>query len=347
MRRLRIRQWMMVGMSMMLVVFTLLYELPRLIVPGMSDAAAIALAVCAAVAAFLFIGMKIGQSVVKPLEAMGDAARRIADGDLEFELPRSSAIEVSEACTAFRAMGDGLKQSIVRQSELEAERRYYISAIAHDLRTPLFSLRGYLSRLEKGLAATPEKAAHYLTMSVQKAEQLDRLVSDLFAYAKTETTDQTLHLEAFDFGRLIEGLTDDCRTRAGASGVELRLELPVAPSLLEGDAHLLERAVMNLLDNAIQYTPAGGVVTVRVHDYPDRFEFAVGNTGTGIAAGDLPHLFEPFYRAEPSRSRATGGIGLGLTIARRILRAHGGQLAAGNLPEGGAVFTGTLPRRKL
>ena len=115
-----------------------------------------------------------------------------------------------------------------------------------------------------------------------------------------------------------------------------------APTIA-GDAHLLERAVENLLDNALRHTPAGGAITVRLARGAGSGHFTVADTGPGIAARDLPHLFEPLYRGEASRNRETGGAGLGLTIARRILRAHGGDLAAANRPAGGAEFTGWLP----
>jgi signal transduction histidine kinase len=113
--------------------------------------------------------------------------------------------------------------------------------------------------------------------------------------------------------------------------------------MVEGDEQLLARAVENLLDNALRYTPAGGRIEIGWSPQEDLVRVTVADTGLGIAPRDLPHLFEPMYRAEPSRSRDTGGTGLGLTIARRIFRAHGGDLTAANRPAGGAAFTATVP----
>ncbi len=118
---------------------------------------------------------------------------------------------------------------------------------------------------------------------------------------------------------------------------------PAEPCPLMGDSHLLARVVENLLDNAVRHTPAGGRIQVRWGCEQATLHFAVADSGPGIAAHDLPHLFTPLYRGETSRNRRTGGAGLGLAIARRILRAHGGDLTAANGPTGGAVFTGTLP----
>jgi signal transduction histidine kinase len=133
------------------------------------------------------------------------------------------------------------------------------------------------------------------------------------------------------------------RAQAQANGITLELDGSRAACRAVGDAHLLERAVENLLGNALRYTPAGGTIGVGWHQEGDRIVFTVADTGPGIAPQDLPHLFEPLYRGESSRNRQTGGAGLGLAIARRALRAHGGDLVAANRPGGGAEFTGWLP----
>lgn len=312
--------------------------------------------------ALLFVRWQMGQYVVRPLEAMGRAARRIAGGDLDFSIPPSRVREVASVRDAFESMGAGLRDSITRQAELEEERRFFVGAIAHDLRTPLFALRGSLVGLEQGLADSPEKAAWYIAVCRQKADQLDRLVNDLFTYTKAEYLEQALHRERLEFGALLTRVADDARPRATAAAITIMLMGPHTGCTVEGDAHLLERAAENLLDNALRHTPAGGTVTVRWGpegggaDEADKADgigvsrsfrpsatFTVADTGPGIGERDLPHLFEPLYRAEESRNQETGGAGLGLTIARRILRAHGGDLSAANGPSGGAEFHGWLP----
>ena len=168
-------------------------------------------------------------------------------------------------------------------------------------------------------------------------------MDDLFAYTKAEYLEQTLRRERLDFGPLIARVMEGFVPRARAKGIALSAEGPDDAPPVAGDAHLLERALENLLDNALRHTPRGGAVTVRWRAESARVTFTVADTGPGIAAHDLPHLFDPLYRGEASRNRETGGAGLGLTIARRILRAHGGDLVAANGPSGGAAFTGWLP----
>lgn len=291
---------------------------------------------------FFFVGRRIGRYVIRPLEAMSQAARRIAGGDLNFVLPDSRVQEVAEVRAAFEAMGTGLRASIARQAALEEERRFFVGAIAHDLRTPLFALRGYLEGLDLGLATTPEKAAHYIAVCRQKADQLERLVADLFAYTKAEYLEQTVRREELALGPLFERALVGLRPRAQEKGVEITLAGAAACTPVAGDVHLLERAVENLLDNALRHTPSGGTIAISCQIKADRVTFTVADTGPGIAARDLPHLFDPLYRGEASRNPETGGVGLGLTIARRILRAHGGDLVAANRPGGGAEFTAWL-----
>jgi signal transduction histidine kinase len=317
--------------------------------------------------ALLFVRWQMGRYMVRPLEAMGRAARRIAGGDLDFSIPPSRVREVANVRDAFETMGAGLRESITRQAELEEERRFFVGAIAHDLRTPLFALRGSLVGLEQGLADSPEKAAWYVAVCRQKSDQLDRLVNDLFTYTKADYLEQTLHREGMELGSLLTRAADDARPRAQAAEIAITLTGPDTGCRIEGDTHLLERAVENLLDNALRHTPAGGTITLRwgreggtaerrnggdmqapsalstSSASPPIATFVVADTGQGIAARDLPHLFEPLYRAEESRNRETGGAGLGLTIARRILRAHGGDLTAANGENGGAEFRGWLP----
>lgn len=288
------------------------------------------------------VGWLMGRYVVRPLEATSRAARRIADGDLDFELPESRVKEVAEVRAAFDAMGDGLRESIRRQADLEEQRRFFVSAIAHDLRTPLFALRGYLTGLEQGIVTSPEKVSRYIAVCRQKADQLDRLVSDLFAYTKVEYLEQTFRREWMDLGSTIERVVVGLRPRAREKGVEVILDGPPEAGRVEGDAHLLERAVENLLDNAFRYTPSGGRIVVRWQVESGRVMFTVTDTGPGIAAGDLPHVFDPLYTGDASRNPETGGVGLGLSIARRILRAHGGDLIVANGEGGGAEFTGWI-----
>jgi len=285
----------------------------------------------------------LGRLVLHPLAAMSRAAQGIAGGDLEVRLLSSPAREVAEVAAALEGMSAALQEALTRQNRLEEERRLFIGAIAHDLRTPLFMLRGYLQGLENGVAATPERMAHYVSACRAKADALERLIADLFAYTRLEHLEQQPACAPLDFGVLLEESVEGIRSPAADKGIKLALDGPAEPCMLSADGHLLARAVDNLLDNALRHTPDGGCIRVRWGREGTAVRVTVADSGPGVAAHDLPHVFTPLYRGETSRNRQTGGAGLGLAIARRILTAHGGDLTAANSPVGGAVFTAMLP----
>jgi signal transduction histidine kinase len=336
----------------------------RLVVPGRSryvayvysgrfgpgPGSAVWLAPLAGLAALLLtlgaIAWFLRRTVIGPLAATSEAARQIASGDLAIAIPDSRVREVDDLRRSFLLMSDELSQSLQQQAAIEEERRLFVGAIAHDLRTPLFSLRGYLEGLEQGLARTPEKAAEYIRISREKADALERLVADLFAYTRIEYLEQTLRQEPFELGAVLERVVDGRRREALARGITLEVNGSAHPAVVVlGDEQLMGRAVENLLDNALRHTPDDGHIQVTWSSDNGVASFSVIDTGPGIDPRDLPHLFEPMYRTDPARSGSTGGAGLGLTIARRILRAHGGDLHAANTEGSGAAFTGSVAIR--
>lgn len=312
-------------------------------VPKQTDALGTAFAIIAGLCAVLFIGWQMGRVVVKPLEAMSAAARRVAGGDLDFHLPESTVREVADIRAAFHSMGKGLQESLIRQSELEEERRFFISSIAHDLRTPLFALRGFLTRLERGLVSHPDKALRYAAICSNKAEHLERLVSDLFSYSQMTSLDQMLRQEPLDICSLFTDIVTEYLPAAKEKEIHLVYNPPAKGIDLHGDAYLLRRAIGNLIDNDLRYTQRNGAISISLHVEATRVLFTIEDSGPGIPEHTLPHIFEAFYRGDDSRNPEYGGTGLGLTIAQRILRAHHGDLSASNRsPSGGAILTGWM-----
>ncbi|ANS74454.1 histidine kinase [Paenibacillus yonginensis] len=295
--------------------------------------------------AFFIIGFEMSRFLLKPLEKMSRAARQIAAGDWEAELPVSRIEEIAEVGDGFRVMVNGLQQANRKQAELEAERRFVIAAVAHDLRTPLFALRGYLDGLEQGIAHSPEKIAKYVAVCKEKSAQLDLLVEDLFTYTKLEYIPIEPGSLRVDFRNILSKSIDSLQPLARKKEIALTIEAGEDGSgcIAIGDAHLLERAINNLLDNAVRHTPRQGEIAVWCKQEGDKIKFAVRDTGPGFPAEELQHVFEPLYRGETSRSRSTGGSGLGLTISQNIIRRHGGELTASNHPDGGALLCGWIP----
>lgn len=311
--------------------------------PGGGDAVAAIAALVALVFAISFVGFQIRRNVIRPLEAMSHAALQIAEGDFDSDLPASSVVEIKQVRTAFDVMVTGLREAFSKQAKLEEERRFFIGAIAHDLRTPLFSLRGYLDGLEQGIAVSADKIADYVAVCKEKATHLDRLVADLFAFTRLEYMEQTLYMEPLDFTDVVEKAAESLRPLAMDKRIHLHVNVPQHQCLVNGDAHLLERALTNLLDNALRYTPKDGTIIVQLLQEQTQSTLSVQDTGPGFSPDELKHIFEPMYRGDASRNQATGGFGLGLTIAKRIFKSHGGDLIAENHKNGGAVLTGWIP----
>lgn len=295
------------------------------------------------IVAFFIVGYFMRRNILIPLEKMSNCARKIAEGDLDVQLPSSEITEIAEVRDGFHVMVAGLKKSFQKQVEMEAERRFIIASVAHDLRTPLFALRGYLDGLEKGIATSPEKQAKYIAVCKEKSAQLDRLVEDLFTYTKTEYSEIEFNLNKVDFTHVLKKAIDSIMPQAQLKYISITEGNFPNHCMINGDAHLLERALNNLLDNAVRHSPTKGRIFIHCYQESDRVYFTIRDTGKGFSADELHHVFEPLYRGEVSRNYSTGGFGLGLTISQRIIRQHGGDIIAENDKEGGALLTGWVP----
>lgn len=293
--------------------------------------------------AFFVVGYAIRRYILIPLEKTSQCARQIAEGDLDVQLPSSRITEIAEVHDGFKVMVDGLNESFQKQVELEDERRFVIAAVAHDLRTPLFALRGYLDGLEKGIADSPNKMEKYLAVCKEKSAQLDRLVEELFTFTKTEYLDAELKENTVDLPLVLQKSIDSLIPLARKKHISIIVDHFGEDCIIMGDSHLLERAMNNLLDNAVRHTPCYGKVFVQCFKNDNKVIFTVQDTGEGFSSEDLQRVFEPLYRGEASRNRSTGGVGLGLTISKKVFRRHGGDLVVDNHSDGGALLRGWIP----
>jgi len=274
--------------------------------------------------------------LVAPLRRLNTQVDAIAGGD-PFETRATSPIrEVENVATAVAGMAARLAQTAEHDARLEAERRLLVSSIAHDLRTPLFSLRGYLDAIATGIGDPGER----LDRARAKAQQIDRLVTGLFDYARADI-DERPRLQTTDLAETVTDATAAFELAADERGVRLQVTAHTRPSVTI-DRDGFERALANVLDNALRHTPRGGTVDVACGEDAGHAFVRVIDDGPGIAPDLLPHLFELTARAA-SNSRIDGA-GLGLTIAARLLRNQGGTIDAANAPPRGAILTIRLPR---
>jgi signal transduction histidine kinase len=283
----------------------------------------------------------VTRAVFMPLRDMARAAERICAGELDVEVPVSRIREIDEFTSAFDKMRVGLKQALAQQAAMEEERRLFISSVAHDLRTPLTSVRGYLEGLRDGVASTPEKMERYVQVALEKTASLERLIESFFAYAKVEYLDQRPQMETIGLDQLLTAVVEAMQPQAAVKGIALRLDAGPDGCAVQGDRLMLTRVVDNLLDNALRHTPTGGQVEVGWRVGAGFVRFWVQDSGPGVPDEDLARIFMPTFRSDKARSSRTGGAGLGLAITRRLVEAHGGHIAVIN--QRGARFTVTLP----
>jgi signal transduction histidine kinase len=248
--------------------------------------------------------------------------------------PAGTGDEIDQIASAFQEMSERITAQMVELERTDRLRRELVANVSHDLRTPLASLHGYLETLAvKQGRLTPEEEREYLAIATRHSERLGKLVSELFELTKLDASDTELTVERFSLAELVQDVVQDFRLRAEEREVALSVSLDRASGLVEADIRLVERALVNLVENALKFTPGGGRVTVSVEGREAKLRVEVRDTGCGIREAELPFIFERFYRTE--KGREDGGSGLGLAIAKRILELHGSRIeVASALGEG-------------
>jgi signal transduction histidine kinase len=279
-----------------------------------------------------------GRWLLNPLRRLNAQVEAIAGGDPIHPRTTSPIREVENVAAAVEGMATRLAQTAEQGARLESQRRLLVSAIAHDLRTPMFSLRGYLDAIAGGLGNPRQR----LDQARAKADQIDRLITRLFDYARADI-DQTPRLDTTELADAVNNATEAFELAAEQRAIELRVTARPGISV-RIDRDGFERALANVLDNALRHSPPGGTIDITCGRDTDGAYVHVIDDGPGIAPDLLPRVFEPTVRADNSRNSGTGGAGLGLTIAARLLQTQGGTIHAANTTARGASFTLRLRR---
>jgi heavy metal sensor kinase len=279
-------------------------------------------------------GAVLARSALSPVDAMSRSARRISAEDLGQRIvPTGTGDELDH-------LAGTLNDMLARLEAAFSQVRRFAADAAHELRTPLTALHG---EIEVALRAdrSPEEYRRVLRSSLEEVERLIRLSEDLLLLSRFSAGAPAAR-EAVDLEPLVVDVFDTGSRLANGTGVTVRLGA-VAPATVTGDPGALRRALLNLVENAIKYTPADGKVALSLGTEAGRAIVCVRDTGVGIAAEDVERIFQPFVRLDTARSRSMGGTGLGLAIARSIVETHGGTLAVDSAPGAGSRFTIRLP----
>ena len=306
-----------------------------------------------ALASSSLVGYVLARRLVGRLERLGRAAEALAAGDLSRRVEvDGDSDEVGQLARRFNRMADQLADTVAElaaakqraEAALRAKREL-VANVSHELRTPLASIRGHTESLQlRGPDLDADTRRAYLEIISRESEQLSRLIDDLFALSTAEAGGLPLALRPVALGEVADEVVSSIRSVArGERRVTLVSEVePDMPAAL-ADRQRIAQVVANLVRNAVRHTPEGGLVAVRACRRDGQAVVTVEDTGVGIPADQLPHVFERFYRADPSRDRASGGAGLGLAIVRELVEAMGGEVSAESVLGQGSRFSFTLP----
>jgi signal transduction histidine kinase len=237
-----------------------------------------------------------------------------------------------------------MEDTIAKQKELETLRRDLIAWVGHDLQTPLASVRAIVEALADDIVDDPATRTRYLNSAKHDIQALSHLIDDLFELAQLDAGGLQLELQPNSLSDLISDTLESFSARADELRISLTGEIEENIDPVQMDANRIGRVLNNLISNSLRHTPSEGTIHLLAKTTEGAVEVEVRDTGEGFSQEDLPHLFERFYRGEKSRSKATGGVGLGLAIAKGLVEAHGGTIQAELLPEVGARFVFSLPR---
>jgi signal transduction histidine kinase len=303
-----------------------------LVMFGMHDQATFWLVVAVSTLCALGGALLLGRRILGPLDELRAASKRLAGGDLSARASESGPRELHELGAAFNEMAANLEH-------LFDARRELVAWASHDLRTPLASLRAMVEALEDGLA----EPAEYLPAIRAQTNLLSDLVEDLFELARIDSGVLALELREASLGELVTSCLESLRPAARSRGVRLESSIDPSDPLVTIAPDKVQRVLLNLLENAVRHTRPEGAVAVVVLTDTDHVVVAVEDEGAGLAPGAPQRMFERFWRDDESRTRSSGGAGLGLAIAQGLVHAHGGTIWAENRLEGGARVAFTLP----
>ncbi|MFZ5888568.1 MAG: ATP-binding protein [Chloroflexota bacterium] len=288
------------------------------------------------------LGYFLSSTVTERIHGLKAAAEKLAKGDLNIRVPVQGRDEVSVLANAFNQMAEQLQAADQKQRDLESMRRDLIAWVSHDLQTPLTSMRAILEAVADGVVDDPETVKRYLNTAQRDVRNLSALIDDLFQMAQLDAGGFPLNKANASLSDLVSDTLESFTELAKQN--ETTLEGNVDPEVdpVHMDTQAIGRVLNNLIGNALRHTVRGRV-SVWVRRTSQGVEVTVSDTGEGIRAEDLQQVFERFYRGEKSRNRGTGGAGLGLAIARGIVRAHGGEITVESEVGKGTQFTFRLP----
>lgn len=288
----------------------------------------------------LIVTLWIYGTMIQPIHMLQKATQEIRDGNLDCEVATTDKGEIGDLCRDFEEMRRRLKDSSEEKVQFDAESKMLISNISHDLKTPVTTIKGYAEGILDGVASSPEKVEKYIRTIYNKANDMDRLIDELTLYSKIDTNRIPYTFAKINIADYFRDCVEEMSIELEARNIDLSFFNYLDDDVIViADAEQLRRVINNIIGNSAKYMDKKkGIINIRLKDVGDFVQIEIEDNGKGIAAKDLPYIFDRFYRTDSSRTSSTGGSGIGLSIVRKIIEDHGGKIWATSKESTGTVM---------
>lgn len=301
------------------------------------------------VAASGCISVWVYRGLVTPVRKLKEATHNIAEGNLDFTLQSNRHDEIGELINDFEVMRKRLRDSAEEKIQNDKESRELISNISHDLKTPMTAIKGYVEGIMDGVADTPEKMDRYVRTIYNKTVDMDKLINELTLYSKIDANKIPYNFNKINVAQYFEDCVSELKVELDSRNIELGyFNYADKSSVIIADPEQLKRVINNIISNSVKYMSSDrkGIINIRISDVDDFVQFEIEDNGKGIAQKDVQYIFDRFYRTDASRNSAQGGSGIGLSIVKKIISDHGGQIWATSKEGTGTVMHFVLRKYK-
>lgn len=288
----------------------------------------------------MLLSLWIYRTVLRPISELKKATNEIKEGNLDYELAIGERDEIGGLCMDFEEMRQRLRDNAEEKLQYEQENKELIRNISHDLKTPITAIKGYVEGIMDGVASSPEKLDKYIRTIYNKANDIDKLIDELTFYSKIDTNKIPYVFAKININAYFEDCVEELGLELGAKNIDLGFfDYTEEPVTVIADAEQLKRVINNIISNSVKYLDKKrGIINIRLRDEGDFVQIEIEDNGKGIAARDLPNIFERFYRTDSSRNSSRGGSGIGLSIVKKIVEDHGGRIWATSKESIGTVM---------
>ncbi|MCI8504934.1 MAG: HAMP domain-containing histidine kinase [Lachnospiraceae bacterium] len=288
----------------------------------------------------MLFSLWIYRTILRPIGELKKATNEIKAGNLDYELNIGERDEVGQLCMDFEEMRQRLKDNAEEKLQYEQENKELIRNISHDLKTPITAIKGYVEGIMDGVASSPEKIDKYIRTIYNKANDMDKLIDELTFYSKIDTNKIPYTFAKININAYFEDCVEELGLELEAKNIDLGFfDYTEESVIVIADAEQLKRVINNIVSNSVKYLDKKrGIINIRLKDEGDFVQIEIEDNGRGIAARDLPNIFERFYRTDSSRNSSKGGSGIGLSIVKKIVEDHGGRIWATSKESIGTVM---------